>query len=141
MANRFTLTVQQRLNIEGIIRQQRSPDDETLMLNYDLLKKIRIGTEERPLYMREVTTPQGTMSEFNNRNIQAAPSVEVNLEAPEIRRLETLLREWKQYSTDDIEWLSGLKRQIGAVNNGVAAMPRLDGPVKPEKTSRQLKEQ
>ena len=126
------LTVQQRLNLEGMIRQQRSPDDETLMLNYDLLQKVRVPESERSLYMREVFNGQSIVTEFLTKPIQTAPVLEVDLSAAEVRRLEALLREWKQYSADDVEWLMSLKKQIAAINNGTVTTKhdKADGPVR-----------
>jgi hypothetical protein len=120
------LTIQQRLNLEGMIRQQRSPDDETLMLNFDLLQKVRVPESERPLYMRD--NPAGGV-EFVTRAIQTAGVLEVELNSAELRRLESLLREWENYGTDDVEWLMAIKKQITAINSGVAAT-KPDGAAK-----------
>jgi len=114
------MSVQQRLNLEAMLRQQRSPDDETLMVNWELLKKLRIPAEDKALYMRDIQTPQGQATEFFMKNIQAAPEMDVELESAELRRLDTVLKEWKQYTTDDVEWLQGVKSQIASVQNGIA---------------------
>jgi len=129
------LTVQQRLNIEGIIRQQRSPDDETLMINFELLKKIRIPAEEKQIYLRDIPTPQGIMTEFYNKTIQAALPADVTLETAEFRRLDSLLKDWKQYTTDDVEWLMDLKGQIARINNGVASSSKRQSEPKHDKAS------
>jgi len=121
MAAILRMTVQQRLNLEGMLRQQKSEDGEALMTSYELLKKIRIPTEDRVLYMREIQTPQGPATEFFNRTINAAPSTDIELESAEIRRLEGTLKDWKNYSPEDVEWLIDLKKQLSAVNNGTAA--------------------
>ena len=130
------LTVQQRLNLEGMIRQQRSPDDETLMLNFDLLQKVRVPESERTLYMRDAFNGQAMITEFITKAIQTAPLLDVELNSAELRRLEALLREWKNYGTDDVEWLMNIKKQIASINSGTVST-KPDGAAKDEGRKRE----
>lgn len=103
------MSVKARLNLEGIIRQQRSEDCEVLMTNYELLQKVRIPEPERAAYLREDAMGNATPI---MTTIKAAPDTDVDLSSAEVRRVEGLLRDWKAYTVDDVEWLLALKTAL-----------------------------
>lgn len=105
------LSIRQRLNLDGILRQQKSTDGEELMLNYDLVKKVKMPREDRSIYVREV---MGGIV-LDEKAIDAGPVLAVELSTAEVRRLQAVLRAWTQFGPDDVEWLNDVKDQLNEV--------------------------
>jgi hypothetical protein len=102
----ITMNVQQRLNLEGIIRQQRVPDGDDLMTLYEMRKKIGFTDEERERY---VIVENGIVK--LTPAVQQDPPVEIDLERGEMRKLKGLLNDWK-FSVDDVDWYTPLREAL-----------------------------
>ena len=107
----LTVTVRQRLNLETIIRAKRGPDDDDSRTTADLFKKIRVDKEERQRFIRDIP---GGAPWVNERAIENEPEIIIDLEAAEVRKLKSLLKEWQGYSVDDFEWKDPLAEQLYA---------------------------
>lgn len=105
----INLTMQQRLNLEALIRQKRGEDNDDMRTLESLFKKIRIPKEERQQYIREI--PGGTAL-IDQSAIDRAPELPIELEDAEVRKLKTTLREYKSWSVDDFEWKDPLEQQL-----------------------------
>lgn len=112
------LSVLQQISIEGIIRGLRGKDDEEMMTNLSLLRKVRIPKEERPAYVREFETAQGTQGQLLMKSIIAAQDSEIDLETAEIRRLQAILRD-AVISVEDLEWKHPLEEMLRKADMGV----------------------
>jgi hypothetical protein len=118
MAFPITFTVLARLNLEGILRQQRTSDDELLMLNHSLWKTIPLPKEEKKAYVRKIETVQGPVEDWIMDSIEAAPPQTIELEMAEIRRLDAVLKEWKGWRPEDVDWMHPVRDQLRQAQNG-----------------------
>jgi hypothetical protein len=100
----ITMTVRQRLNVEGLIRQERPDELEGVYLLRDMMNKIRIPEEERGQYVAEVLG----QVRLDDKAINAATgTIDVSFNMPEARKLKTLVRKWKP-NVDDLVWYEPL---------------------------------
>jgi hypothetical protein len=105
----LTLSVFARLNIESVIRSQRTEDHDELLLLLDLRHKIGFSDEERSSYVRMIP---GFQPEIKMEVVsKVAPSV-IEFEKAELRKLASLLRSMKVSTDDAITWYSDVRKQL-----------------------------
>ena len=106
------LDIRQRLNLEGLIRQQRPEDREITELLADIRKKIRVPEEEIGKYRRRNPVTREWMYD-DDAVLKANISIEVTLSKAEARRLKTILKPPSfTPNVDDLDWLVPLEDQL-----------------------------
>lgn len=112
------ITLQQRLNLQGLLREQKTPPFTT---DWDILttvwKKIRLSDEESKPLMEKIQTPQGEMEVVTVAKLKqfGEQSIEVDLNYAEASKLMTLLKAGK-YSPAESDWLDSLKIELEKVS-------------------------
>jgi hypothetical protein len=128
---KVSLTLWQRMNLEGIIRQKRTGDGEDFLTMYETWKKITVPDSERKEYFQNPCATCGTARGMDMQRIKLSDDLEVDLEKAEARKITALIQEWKNFSVDDGEWLIPLKLILKEVSGSVA-----DAPSKPAEERR-----
>jgi hypothetical protein len=105
------LSIIQRLNLEGLIRQQRSAPDDSLETFHDLFVKVQIPDDERLIYVRD----DGRGNAIIDRAVvEKAEEIEVTLEKAEARKMLQLIDGTlcKTFNVDDLQWIKPLRVQL-----------------------------
>jgi hypothetical protein len=104
----LTLDIRTRLNLEGLIRQERPEDTDTVYTLRDIMSKIRIPEEERKKYVNQ--TRQGLA--FDDKAIiESKDTISVELNMPEARTLKSVVKKWRP-NVDDLFWWDPLLEQL-----------------------------
>lgn len=99
------LTMQQRLNLEGLLGAQEGRIEE-LDTYWEIRRKIRV--QNRDEYVREVL---GRVM-VDEAAMKLAPDTEVALEKAEAKALLKLFETWPRFTTNDLDWLLPLKAAL-----------------------------
>lgn len=98
------LTMQQRLNLEAIVRAKRYTDIDDAVIVHSALKKLKVPKAERDAMIR--TLPNGQVL-ADDAAILKCPDSEINLETAEVLKIRTRLEEWVKengVTADDVVW-------------------------------------
>lgn len=105
----LTLNVFARLNLESLIRTQKTDDHDELLLLCDLRQKIGYSDQERASYVLSVP---GQMPTIKLEAARAASPLTVELEKVELRKVASLVRPVKVTTDDASEWYLFLRKQL-----------------------------
>lgn len=109
---KISLTLWQRLNLEGIIRAKQSADNGEFLTLYETWKQIKVSDSTRKEYMANTCPTCGIGRQFDMERILAASELDVELEKAEARSVLALLADWKKFTVDDGEWMLSLKEKL-----------------------------
>lgn len=105
----LTINVFCRLNLEALIRSQKTDDHDELMLLCDLRKKIGYSDQERSSYVLNIP---GQLPTVKLEAARAAAPFTVELEKAELRKIASLVRPVKVTTDDAAEWYLDLRKQL-----------------------------
>lgn len=108
----LTLNVFSRLNLEALIRSQKTEDHEELLLLCDLRNKVGYDDTERSVYVRSIP---GMAPEIKLDVARKATPFVVELEKAELRKVAALVRPMKVTTDDASEWYLDLRKQLLAL--------------------------
>jgi hypothetical protein len=103
---KVTLTMMQRLALETLVAAQRGTMADLFVL-YDIREKVKVPPEQREEYVKVL--PNGTVL-ADQKAIEAAPTLDVEFEKEEARRVARLLQTWDRFTPEDFVWLLPLKK-------------------------------
>lgn len=125
---KVTFTLWQRLNLEGVMQQQRQVDGRDYLALVDLWRKIAVPDSIRKDYAGNVCgacgAPRGG-SIWDREKIELAAPLEIEVEKGEARVALDICTAYKKTVTDS-EWWFPMKRDLQAVTgdeNPTAAAP------------------
>jgi len=104
----ITMSVRARLNIAGIVGQQKVGVSDLHVLG-DLFKKVSVPDEDRETVMRDIGNGQAIL---DLEAMKAMPDAEIALEKAEVRKLKEILKGWTQYGPADLDWLDPVMKQL-----------------------------
>jgi len=108
-AVKLTMTITQRLAVDGLLSQQRGSVGE-LEIFLDIMRKVKVPED---LQAKFVTPIEGLPGQIR---VSAAADLceptEIALEKAERQRLLRLLREWPTFSIPDMAWVLPLRKQL-----------------------------
>lgn len=112
----ITMSIRSRLNIAGIVGQQKVGVTDLHVLG-ELFKKVNVSDEVRETIMRDLGNGQAIL---DTEALKAIPDTAVELEKAESRKLKDILKSWTQYGPADLDWLDPILKQLEepAASNG-----------------------
>lgn len=107
---KLMLTTNQRLQLEALLGAQRGTTRDLWAL-FDLREKLKFSKEERMRYIRSLPDGRALLDEAA---LEAGPSIEIELEKEEARRLMEVLQTWPNFTVADLDWLRCVRDQLAA---------------------------
>lgn len=104
----ITFTMMQRLQLDGLLGIQRGTLDDIEVFS-DIREKIKVSEDARAELVREL--PDGRLL-IDLPAVAKQESTVVTLEKEERRRLLNLLKTTNTFTTQDIEWVRPLCKQL-----------------------------
>lgn len=132
----ISLTLWQRMNLEGIIRSKRTKDGDDFLTMYETWKKIAVPDSIRKDYAKSPCDKCGQGRAIDLDALALAGETEVELEKAEARKLQTLLAEWPNFNVDDGEWLIPLKEVLNKASGESSPASTGSGSAGPTPLSR-----
>lgn len=115
---KVTLTLWQRFNLDGIMRQQRMGDGEDFLALLDLWRKLAVSDALRKDYQRAPCSACGQGRLWDMDALALVEPLTLDLEKAEVRKLSALISGWRQFTVDDADWLTSIKAQLAAAGEG-----------------------
>lgn len=119
---KVTLTLWQRLNLDGIMRRQQMGDGEDYLALLDLWRKLQVSDALRKEYQRAPCSACGQGRLWDMDGLALAEPLSLDLEKAEVRKLSGLIAGWRQFTMDDADWLQDIKGQLAAAGSPAAAL-------------------
>jgi hypothetical protein len=104
----ITVNMMQRLNLDALLSIQRGGLEDLFTL-HDIREKVRVPQELRDSYVKMLPDGRAMLDE---KAVELAESMEVELEKDEVRRLLKLFKEWANFTEGDVAWVGPLKKQL-----------------------------
>jgi hypothetical protein len=108
----LTLTMQQRLNLEAIIRDKRYTDIDDAVIMHSALGKIKVPIDIRTTLVRDLSDGRSIV---DLKALAISPTISIDLESAEVLKLITRLEEWRKekgISADDVDWYVPLVKDL-----------------------------
>lgn len=125
---KITLTLWQRLNLEGVILQQRQSDGHDYLTLVDFWRKIAVPDRKRQEVASGICAACGAPrrgSIWDRAKIDLEPAHEIEVEKAEARIALDILAGHK-FNVADSEWFEGVKsmlREAAGYDSNPAALP------------------
>jgi hypothetical protein len=107
LSKEVSLTIQERVNLEGILLSQRV-DPESMFLLEDIRSKVKLTDDERDLYLQML--PDGSLGLV--KGFESAPEIVAEFSSSELRKMKSVLEGWKNYSLLDRNWYQNLTSKL-----------------------------
>lgn len=108
MPESLKLTAFQRVQLEGLLNQQRG-SVSNLMITYDIIEKIKLPKEQSEPNIK--TIPDGRIM-IDKNGLAVIPEETFDLEKAEKRKLLEIINGYEGFGPSDIEWLIPLRKQL-----------------------------